>query len=64
VQTLTRLKLHRERRMLTQDELAALSGVSRSSIARLETTTKRAYPTTLRKLAAALKVKPQDLCEL
>jgi len=64
VQTLTRLKLHRERRMLTQDELAALSGVSRSSIARLETTTKRAYSTTSRKLAAALKVKPQDLCEL
>ena len=61
MQPLTRLKEHRERRMLTQHELAALSGVGRSTIARLETTDKRATPTTARKLAKALKTKPQEL---
>lgn len=55
------LKEHRERRMLTQHELARLSGVGRATIARLETTSTRATPTTARKLAKALKVKPEEL---
>ena len=61
MQPLLRLKEHRERRMLTQHELARLSGVSRATIARLETTRDRATPTTARKLARALKVKPEGL---
>jgi DNA-binding XRE family transcriptional regulator len=61
VQPLARLKEHRERRMLTQHELAKLSGVSRATIARLETTTTRATPTTARKLAKALKARPEEL---
>ncbi len=47
--------------MLTQHELARVSGVGRATIARLETTTTRATPTTARKLAKALRVKPEDL---
>ena len=58
---LPRLKEHRERRGLTQHELAKLSDVSRPTIARLETTDTRATPETARKLAKALKVKAGDL---
>ncbi len=64
MQTLTRLKKHRLRRMLTQHELAKLSGVSRTTIARLEAARTRAYPTTSRKLAKALRTRPEDLCEV
>ena len=58
---LPRLKEHRERRGLTQEELAKLADVSRPTIARLETTRDRAKPETARKLARALKVRPEDL---
>ncbi len=61
MRALFRLKEHRNRRMLTQEELAKLSGVSRPTIARLETTDTRATPATARKLAKVLKVKPEDL---
>ena len=61
MQPLSRLKEHRERRMLIQHELATLSGVGRATIARLETTDTRATPTTARKLAKALKTKPEEL---
>jgi transcriptional regulator with XRE-family HTH domain len=47
--------------MLTQMELAERSGVSRATIARLETTDTRATPKTARKLAEVLTVKPQTL---
>jgi transcriptional regulator with XRE-family HTH domain len=47
--------------MLTQMELAERSGVSRATIARLETTDTKATPNTARKLAEVLKVKPQTL---
>jgi DNA-binding XRE family transcriptional regulator len=59
--SLPRLTEHRRRRALTQHELTALSGVSRDTIAKLETTGRRATPETARKLARALKVKPEDL---
>ena len=61
MQSLPRLKEHRRRRGLTQEELALLSGVSRPTIAFLETTQRQATPLTTRRLAKALKVKPEDL---
>ena len=61
MQQLTRLKEHRRRRGLTQHELATLSGVSRPTIARLETTTTKATSETVQKLARGLKVKPEAL---
>jgi transcriptional regulator with XRE-family HTH domain len=61
MEPLSRLKEHRNRRGLTQHELATLSGVSRPTIARLETMYTRAKPETTRKLARALKVAPESL---
>ena len=58
---LYRLKEHRERRGLSQEELAKLSDVSRPTIAALELGYRRAYPRTTQKLAKALKVKPEHL---
>jgi len=58
---LSRLKEHRERRGLTQEELAKLSDVSRPTIAALELGYRRAYPRTAAKLAKALRVKPEKL---
>ncbi len=59
---LSRIKEHRKRRGLTQIELAKISGVGRATIAALETgKRKRVHPATVRKLARALKVKPEDL---
>ncbi len=59
---LSRLKEERERSRLTQEELALISGVSRPTIAALETNpNRRATPETTRKLAKVLKVKPEDL---
>ncbi|MGH2369763.1 MAG: helix-turn-helix domain-containing protein [Chloroflexota bacterium] len=46
---------------LTQEELAAASGVSVSTIVRLERGDMPAEPATIRKLAAALGVSPREL---
>jgi DNA-binding XRE family transcriptional regulator len=59
---LSRLKEHRERRGLTQMELAKLADVGRSTIAAIETGKRpRPHPPTRERLAKALKVKPEDL---
>lgn len=50
----------RDRRMLTQDDLSAKSGVARSNIARLEAGGVTRF-STLRKLAAALDIEPEAL---
>ena len=60
---LYRLKEHRKRRGLTQQELAILSGVSRPTIAALELGYRSAYPGTTQKLAKALKVRPEYLLD-
>ena len=58
---LTSLKKERQRKRLTQMELAKISGVNRSTITRLERGATRASPVTMSKLSRALKVKPSAL---
>lgn len=60
---LTRLRTVRERAALTQRELAAIAGVTYVQISRIERGEADPYPTTVRKLAAALKVAPTDLMD-
>jgi transcriptional regulator with XRE-family HTH domain len=55
------LAMHRRRRGLTQRQLGELAGVAHSTVQRLESLGRGAYPQTLRKLAAALGVEPADL---
>ncbi|HYW89600.1 MAG TPA: helix-turn-helix transcriptional regulator [Chloroflexota bacterium] len=55
-----RLRAVRQRVALSQEELAHKSGVSRTTIIKLEGG-RDAWPQTVRKLAAALGVKPEDL---
>ena len=51
-----RIKILRERQKISQEELAARSGISRGDLARLETGRHDPTITTLEKLAKALKV--------
>ena len=55
------LRRVRERRLLTQAELAARTGLQRVTINRLETGATRARISTVRRLAAALEVDPAEL---
>jgi transcriptional regulator with XRE-family HTH domain len=59
---LTRLRAVRERKALTQDELASMAGVSRQTVLKIEGGLEP-RPPTIRKLAAALGVQPADLME-
>jgi len=54
------LAKHRRRRGLTQRQLGELAGVAHTTVQRLETLSRGAYPQTLRKLALALRVEPKD----
>ena len=56
-----RLRGLRERAVMSQEELAERSGVARDTISKLETGRRRAYPSTIRKLAAGLEVEPRML---
>lgn len=58
---LSRLRDLRIRAALSQYDLADKSGVARTTIIRLEQGDPNVKPSTLRKLAAALKVKPAAL---
>jgi transcriptional regulator with XRE-family HTH domain len=52
---------HRYRRGLTQRQLGEVAGVAHTTVQRLESLRRGAYPQTLRKLATALRVEPKDL---
>jgi len=56
-----RLRLLRMRAVMSQEQLADRSGVARDTISKLETGQRRAYPSTIRKLALGLDVRPQML---
>ncbi len=56
-----RVKAARVRRMLTQTELASVSGVGRATIARIEAGTGHPRMTTIRALAEALDLPAREL---
>ena len=56
-----KLRKLRRRRVLTLEELAEKAGVGRNTIWRLEHSVMGAQPRTIRKLAKALGVEPEDL---
>jgi transcriptional regulator with XRE-family HTH domain len=55
------LAAHRRRRGLTQRQLGELAGVAHTTVQRLESLKRGAYPQTMQKLAIALRVEPKDL---
>jgi HTH-type transcriptional regulator, competence development regulator len=57
------LAAHRRRRGLTQRQLGELAGVAHTTVQRLESLERGAYPRTVRKLAVALGVEPGALVE-
>ena len=56
-----RLRVLRMRAVMSQEQLADRSGVAMDTISKLETGQRRAYPSTIRKLALGLDVRPQML---
>ena len=59
---LTNLKIYRVKAGLTQEELAEKSGISRVTIALIESGKQQvAKSSTILKLADALKIEPQEL---
>jgi len=60
---LLRLRYWRQRRALSQEDLAAHSGVAKATIVNLEALRTEAKPSTVRKLADALGVTPENLLE-
>ena len=57
----SRLKQLRRQRALSQQDLERMTGVVQSTISRLEANQRPARPSTVRKLAEALGVEPQEL---
>ncbi len=58
---MNRLKELREAAILTVHELSELSGVSEDTITKIENGHRAARPSTIRKLATALAIEPQEL---
>lgn len=58
---LPHLRSFRQRAVMSQEQLAERSGVARDTISKLESGKRRAYPTTIRKLATGLEVEPRML---
>jgi transcriptional regulator with XRE-family HTH domain len=59
--SLPTLAAHRRRRGLTQRQLGELAGVAHTTVQRLESLKRGAYPQTMQKLATALGVAPEEL---
>ena len=59
-----KLRELRQRRVLTLHELEERSGVAYNTIWRLENGRSGAQPRTIRKLATALKVEPEELIKV
>jgi transcriptional regulator with XRE-family HTH domain len=57
------LAAHRRKNGLTQRQLGELAGVAHTTVQRLESLKRGAYPKTLRKLASALGLAPEDLLQ-
>jgi len=57
------LAAHRRRLGLTQRQLGELAGVAHTTVQRLEALNRGAYPQTVRKLATALGVAPEELLD-
>jgi transcriptional regulator with XRE-family HTH domain len=55
------LAAHRRKKGLTQRQLGELAGVAHTTVQKLESLSRGAYPKTLRKLATALGVAPEEL---
>jgi transcriptional regulator with XRE-family HTH domain len=55
------LAAHRRLRGLTQRQLGELAGVAHTTVQRLESLSRGAYPRTIQRLAIALRVEPKDL---
>jgi transcriptional regulator with XRE-family HTH domain len=55
------LAVHRRRQGLTQRQLGELAGVAHTTVQKLESLKRGAHPQTLRKLATALGVAPEEL---
>lgn len=59
-----KLRELRQRRVLSMRELEEASGVSYNTIWRLETGKTQAHPRTIRRIAKALNVDPEELVEV
>jgi len=57
------LRPARQRRGLTQRQLASRANLGQGTVSKLERSERGAYPQTLQKLAVALGVSPADLVE-
>jgi transcriptional regulator with XRE-family HTH domain len=55
------LAAHRRKKGLTQRQLGELAGVAHTTVQQLESLKRGAYPQTIRKLATALGVAPEEL---
>jgi transcriptional regulator with XRE-family HTH domain len=55
------LAAHRRRRGLTQRQLGELADVAHTTVQRLESLSRGAYPRTMQKLATALGIAPEEL---
>jgi transcriptional regulator with XRE-family HTH domain len=55
------LAAHRRKKALTQKQLGELAGVAHTTVQQLESAKRGGYPRTIRRLAVALGVEPEDL---
>jgi transcriptional regulator with XRE-family HTH domain len=57
------LAAHRRKNGLTQRQLGELAGVAHTTVQRLESLRRGAYPQTMQKLATALGLAPEELLQ-